>query len=500
MSAVYNGRMKLQKTFIIILTAFLGIYPGFPVRAETLSGLELVSGEKLLITEVNFKNKHEDWIKIYYESPTSRTLNIKGLMFQDDKIFKTVTKDYFIQNGDEVILRLKNNSVDNGAGKVLFSEHAGLTATTEQVVIRDQNKIFDIVCWSSSRPTAQEQKDLEKLFEAKAWISKNLSDCIPSEGIKTNQSIARKDKSKDTDSKNDWRIKPLPPPPKTSPKTSDNTEKKKLSPLQKNGTTSKNIMINEFLPNPPKGHSAEEWIELANIGNKDIDLAGWQIDDGEKGSRPWMIPKNTFIKAHGFLLIPKKISKLSLGNSEDEVRLLDGKGKLLQSVKYKEAPAGSSYSWIDFSNTHKKKWLWQKNPTPDRMNPEHMEIAGIIVEGLNTRGPYFFILQTQENHLIKIFFEENIIPLPLATITFVKDTAIKVEAAVKKNENKFPENTVNAVKKDEIFFDLENYEVISSPSPNHSSDTPFIAIGLVMLGGIGFSIKYGVLRWPIKTK
>jgi len=43
-------------------------------------------------------------------------------------------------------------------------------------------------------------------------------------------------------------------------------------------SSSSEIVINEYLPDPLPGKS-EEWIELFNCTDKDIDLAGWQIGD-----------------------------------------------------------------------------------------------------------------------------------------------------------------------------------------------------------------------------
>ena len=48
---------------------------------------------------------------------------------------------------------------------------------------------------------------------------------------------------------------------------------------------------------------AYDWIELHNNGSKKIDLSGCYLSDSKKNLTKWAFPKNTSIKAGGYLLV-----------------------------------------------------------------------------------------------------------------------------------------------------------------------------------------------------
>jgi hypothetical protein len=107
---------------------------------------------------------------------------------------------------------------------------------------------------------------------------------------------------------------------------------------------SDDIYVNELLPNPA-GSDDGEWIELYNNGDSDINLNGWQLDDIQNGgSKPYLFDETYEIKAHSFLVIEKKDSKLSLNNSSDTVNLIDPSNNLVNSVVYTNSVEGASYA------------------------------------------------------------------------------------------------------------------------------------------------------------
>ena len=196
------------KKIIILAFITLNILKVHPLEAQNIteedatpSTMEQLIG-KILITEVNLKNSDGDWIEFLYLSPNNNALNLKGISFQDDKTFKTVEQDFFIEPNQYGALFFKKNDTDKTPK--LFTPHEGLTSTTEQIVIKDKNGfVLDAVCWTSENPTTSEINEMEKLFTEKGWISSAIASCIPSATIKTGQSIIRQN-SLDTNSKNDW--------------------------------------------------------------------------------------------------------------------------------------------------------------------------------------------------------------------------------------------------------------------------------------------------------
>jgi len=121
------------------------------------------------------------------------------------------------------------------------------------------------------------------------------------------------------------------------------------------------IKINEILPNPVGSDTVGEFIELYNPNKEDIDLAGWQIDDDEGGSRPHQI-KDGKIKAGKYLLLPRTETKLSLNNDFDAVRIFSPDGLLQDEIDYEDAKEGRSYSLSGGD------WFWSERPTPQADN------------------------------------------------------------------------------------------------------------------------------------
>lgn len=69
------------------------------------------------------------------------------------------------------------------------------------------------------------------------------------------------------------------------------------------------VIINEIMWMGSEGESSDEWIELKNMTNKDINLSNWNIKQGGTGSGSGAhieIPNGYSIKANGYFLITKK--------------------------------------------------------------------------------------------------------------------------------------------------------------------------------------------------
>ncbi len=132
------------------------------------------------------------------------------------------------------------------------------------------------------------------------------------------------------------------------------------------------LIISEFIPNP-EGSDDQEWIELYNNSVKDINLLGWQLDDQDGGSKPYMFQEEVIILSNSFLLVPREQSKITLNNSEDSVRLLTPLGEVWQEVEYQGIKEGQSQAW-DFLN---KEWFVSDSLSPAETNI-FIEVQAII--------------------------------------------------------------------------------------------------------------------------
>lgn len=105
------------------------------------------------------------------------------------------------------------------------------------------------------------------------------------------------------------------------------------------------VVINEVLPNPVGTDTASEFIELFNVGDENVDLASWQLDDAEGGSRPYVIPIGTQLLSGEYMLWQRAQTLVALNNTKDSVRLLDPTGKVKDSFTYAaSSPEGQSHN------------------------------------------------------------------------------------------------------------------------------------------------------------
>lgn len=70
----------------------------------------------------------------------------------------------------------------------------------------------------------------------------------------------------------------------------------------------KSIVINEVLPKNTQYGSDEDgefddWIELFNLANEDIDISGFYLTDSKKQPTKWKFPSGTVIGKNGFMIV-----------------------------------------------------------------------------------------------------------------------------------------------------------------------------------------------------
>ncbi|MFH1875254.1 MAG: lamin tail domain-containing protein [Pseudomonadota bacterium] len=133
---------------------------------------------------------------------------------------------------------------------------------------------------------------------------------------------------------------------------------------------SSQIRINEVLPNPV-GSDDEEWIELYNAGDQDVDLLGWTLDDAEGGSAPFKIEESFIIKAEGYLILERSKTGVVLNNDSDSVVLLDPAGAQISAYQYESCQEGASWAYFEGEPGETgatTEWLETKELTPGEKN------------------------------------------------------------------------------------------------------------------------------------
>lgn len=149
------------------------------------------------------------------------------------------------------------------------------------------------------------------------------------------------------------------------------------------------IVINEVLIRPHydwegKGGvtTADEFIELYNIGPWEVNLRGWILDDtGLGGSSPYTFEDDEILPAGGFLAVFRSKTHLALNDTGDSVRISAPNGRLIDRITYLKVTAYNlSYGRLPDGSHHLFYGLW---PTPFRPNILFVEPTPIVLSALS---------------------------------------------------------------------------------------------------------------------
>lgn len=154
-----------------------------------------------------------------------------------------------------------------------------------------------------------------------------------------------------------------------------------------NGDSAAKIYLTEIFPNPV-GDDSQEWIEIYNAGESGVNLAGWSLDDGDGGSKPYIFPE-IVLEPNSFYIIKRETSKIILNNSGDGARLFDPAGTLIASAAYTKSLEGES-----LARDSDEEWNWTPLATPGAANEFISSVPSYLPEPANS--PYSYSGPEQE--------------------------------------------------------------------------------------------------------
>jgi hypothetical protein len=133
------------------------------------------------------------------------------------------------------------------------------------------------------------------------------------------------------------------------------------------------VRLNEVLPVPDAtdwdgdgtADEADEWIELYNGGKGNVDLGGWQVDNGSDRGAVYLLPPGTILKADEFLVLYRQETGIALADGGSQVRLLDPSGKIVDIVTIGALAGDTSYG-----REAEGAWQVMRLPSPGRPNVE----------------------------------------------------------------------------------------------------------------------------------
>jgi len=120
------------------------------------------------------------------------------------------------------------------------------------------------------------------------------------------------------------------------------------------------IVFNEILPSPEGADAENEWIELYNQNDFEVDLSGWAIQDTTGSTKTYIL--NSKIPALGYLVFLRPETKITLNNSGEGLELIYPNGEIADSVTFGKASLNKSYSKTQSG------WAWSTTLTPGAKN------------------------------------------------------------------------------------------------------------------------------------
>ncbi|MFH1656739.1 MAG: lamin tail domain-containing protein [Candidatus Nealsonbacteria bacterium] len=104
-----------------------------------------------------------------------------------------------------------------------------------------------------------------------------------------------------------------------------------------------NIVLNELLPSPEGSDAENEWIEIFNQNDFEIDISNWKIQDVEGKTTTYIFPEKTIIPSKEYLVVYRPETKITLNNDKDGLNLIQPNNEIIDSIKYEKAKNNQSY-------------------------------------------------------------------------------------------------------------------------------------------------------------
>lgn len=177
------------------------------------------------------------------------------------------------------------------------------------------------------------------------------------------------------------------------------------------------VIINEILPSPEGPDSEEEWIEIFNQNSFEIGLFEWQITDVVGKTNLYAFPKGISMQPQEFLVLRRPISKITLNNSGDGLKLSHPDKTIVDTVNYDRASQGESF------NRTKAGWVWSSALTPGSAN-----IVPVKQSQLESVATEKSSKQQEKKELAAV--GEQIDNLPFSFLTFLVALAVAIFSGI----------------------------------------------------------------------
>ncbi len=346
--------MKIKKQLISLLILFL-----FPMRILA----------SVVINEVAWMGTNtsynDEWIELYNNINNPVNLDNWTLKAVDGKP-EIILSGIIQANGFFLLERTDDNTVSNITADQIYT--GALSNNGEHLQLFDnQNNLIDEVNYADSWVAGDNKtkQTMERTSPALLiWETSKNSEGTP----RSKNSVLIKQESDP---------EPIPEPKQVIEQEVEQQDEEK--------TYAVGIIFSEILPSPEGPDTENEWIEIFNKNDFNVDLSGWKIKDSVGSVTVYTFPKET-IKTQSYLVISRPETKITLNNDADVLNLIQPNGIVIDTASYEKAPRNQSF------NLTNSGWSWSEKLTPEAPN---------IIKQTQKQGFEKLILKSPDNKLEK---------------------------------------------------------------------------------------------------
>ncbi len=313
--------------YLVILTVDDGTETETDSLTVKITAPSTQTKNKIIINELmpNPAGSDEyEWIEL--KNISDQPLNIENFSLSD-----ATNKKYTFKSE-----KLGNLTIPANGFFIIYKSQSRISlnnTSAEIIKLYDNNQnIIDQVIYEPPVPENQSLSLIEGEWHWTKTPTPATNNILASDDQVTNAQI---EDNKIIDNNNNQEIN------STNSKSSSTNSTKKEEQTECSAYDNGKVIINELWPAPQGNDRELEFIELKNIDNKDINLCGWQLADK---NHSFIFVSDTTIEALDFLVLPRSLTKISLNNNGDEIKLLNPQGMLVDSTIYNRAPTNESWS------------------------------------------------------------------------------------------------------------------------------------------------------------
>jgi len=367
----------------IAITIFLAFFISMPIGCFAANFSDLVINEIAWMGTAASAN--DEWIELYNNSDSPINLEGWTLIAEDGAPKDIQLTGSILAKSFYLAERTDDNSVPNIAADLIYTGALGNNGENLKLYDNFGNLIDEINCKDGWLAGDNKTKQTMERAGASAWQTSAQSGGTPksdnsivasgqapksqnSAGINSNAQTPTTNQIPNPNTQNAEGQEQLITPQNSSELAISSSPAPliSLNPPQTSPivapTYPDGIVFNEILPSPEGSDAENEWIEIFNQNNFEVDLSDWKIKDSQGAIATYSFPEGTKIPGLGYLVIGRKESKITMNNDKDSLTIIRPDGKIIDSVSYEKAPLGQSY------NKTRDNWQWSGSPTPGAKN------------------------------------------------------------------------------------------------------------------------------------